>query len=96
MSMFEVSTRYTRRGWAVLPVPYRSKNPDIRERQQLRLAEPDLTERLNGQSQNIGFLVREPYGRALEENEKKLKPFVCEMAGQNENAQPVRTAGHQL
>ena len=40
-------------------------------------------------------LGRSSRSTPLEENEEKLRPFVCEMASQNENAQPVRTAGRQ-
>lgn len=53
---------YVRRGWSVVPIPHRSKNPGFKGWQQLRLKEDDLATRFNGQPQNIGVLLGEPSG----------------------------------
>ena len=56
------ATAYARRGWAVIPVPHRGKNPGFKGWEQARLAEPDLPAHFNGQPQNIGLLLGEPSG----------------------------------
>jgi len=53
---------YARRGWSVIPVPYRSKNPGVKGWERLRLTESDLPQRFNGGPQNIGLLTGEPSG----------------------------------
>jgi putative DNA primase/helicase len=62
MTVLENARRYTRRGWSVIPVPHRSKNPGIDGWQQLRLAEGDLPAHFNGHPQNIGVLLGQPSG----------------------------------
>ena len=76
--------QYVERGWSVVPVPHRSKNPGFHSWQQLRLAEADLPEHFNGRPQNIGVLLGEPSGwlidvdldhpRAVELAEQFLPP----------------------
>jgi hypothetical protein len=51
---------YTRRGWSVVPIPFRSKNPGFNAWEQLRLKEPDLGDRFSGGPQNIGVMLGEP------------------------------------
>lgn len=51
---------YTARGWSVIPVPYRSKDPGFKGWPQLRLRDCDLITRFNGGPQNIGVLLGEP------------------------------------
>lgn len=58
----DAATEYTRRGWRVVPIPTRSKNPGTDGWQHLRLAESDLPEHFNGDPQNIGLLLGEPSG----------------------------------
>jgi len=53
----EFATDYLRRGWQPLPVPHRSKNPDLRAWQNLILSEKDLPKHFNGKPQNIGVLL---------------------------------------
>jgi hypothetical protein len=48
--------RYTLRGWSVIPVPYRSKNPGFSGWERLRLTTSNLCDHFNGQPQNIGVL----------------------------------------
>jgi hypothetical protein len=56
----DVAREYCRRGWAVVPVPHRAKNPGFLEWQKLRLTETDLPTRFNGCPQNVGVLLGEP------------------------------------
>jgi hypothetical protein len=60
MSALDVATSYAHRGWAVIPVPDRSKDPGIPGWPKLRLKEPDLAQYFNGHRQNIGVLTGEP------------------------------------
>src|SRR5688572_17719989 len=60
MTALEAATRYTRRGWSVIPVPFRSKNPGYSGWEQTRLTEPDLPYHFNGMPLNIGVLLGEP------------------------------------
>jgi P4 family phage/plasmid primase-like protien len=54
--------RYARRGWSVIPVPHRSKNPGFDGWQRLRLTAATIQDHFNGQPQNIGVLLGEPSG----------------------------------
>lgn len=65
-STLEFARRYARRGWSVIPVPTRSKNPGFRGWQQLRLTEADLSNHFNSQPQNIGVLLGEPSGGLID------------------------------
>lgn len=58
----DVARNYLARGWAVIPVPHRAKNPGFAGWQQLRLNEDDLPVYFNGRPQNIGVLLGEPSG----------------------------------
>ena len=60
--MHDVALEYTRRGWSVVPIPHRSKNPGFKGWQQVRLSESDIAEHFNGRPQNIGVLTGEPSG----------------------------------
>ncbi|MEX0678895.1 MAG: phage/plasmid primase, P4 family [Pirellulales bacterium] len=54
--------RYARRGWSVIPLPHRSKNPGFNAWEQLRLTPNTIGDHFNGQPQNIGVLLGEPSG----------------------------------
>jgi putative DNA primase/helicase len=54
--------RYVSRGWAVIPIPHRSKKPVLDAWQQLRLREDDLPQHFSGAPQNIGMLMGGPSG----------------------------------
>jgi hypothetical protein len=61
MSSINVALDYVRRGWAPIPVPWRSKQPVLPEWQRLRIIdEPGLIEHFNGTPQNIGVLLGIP------------------------------------
>src|SRR4051812_13380563 len=49
-----------RRGWSLVPVPHRTKEPKLSEWQKLRLTERDITTYFDGQAQNIGALQGAP------------------------------------
>src|SRR5688572_22223048 len=64
-STIDVAADYLRRGWAVIPVPYRAKKPLIDEWQKLRLTEDDLPLHFAGRS-NFGGLNGEPSGGRID------------------------------
>jgi hypothetical protein len=51
---------YRIRGWCVVPIPRRSKSPQVRGWQRLRLSEEELTRHFLDPQQNIGVLLGEP------------------------------------
>ncbi|MBX3452493.1 MAG: bifunctional DNA primase/polymerase [Planctomycetaceae bacterium] len=57
----EAAREYVRRGWHVVPVPFKQKRPIINEWEQLRLTEADLAAYFN-QPANIGMILGEPSG----------------------------------
>ncbi|MDZ4687103.1 MAG: bifunctional DNA primase/polymerase, partial [Planctomycetaceae bacterium] len=58
----QAAQRYLQRGWSVIPVPHRSKNPGFKRWEQLRLTSDQLDQHFNGQPQNISVLLGEPSG----------------------------------
>lgn len=66
MPPLETAIRYAQRGWSVIPIPHRSKNPGFRGWQELRLKEPELAQHFNGAPQNIGVLTGEPSGWVID------------------------------
>lgn len=52
--------RYTRRGWRVIPIPFKSKAPRLKGWQKLRLTEKELPKWFNCAAQNLGVLLGEP------------------------------------
>ena len=52
----DAAREYVRRGWCVVPIPYKQKRPVIKEWEQLRLREADLTEYFN-QPANLGLIL---------------------------------------
>jgi len=53
---------WLRRRCFPLPVPHREKGPQLKDWQNLRLTEEEIPLYFNGQPQNIGVLLGEPYG----------------------------------
>ena len=62
MTVVDVAISYCRRGWSVIPVPHRSKNPGFNGWERMRLKEDDLPAHFNGRPQNIGVLLGQPSG----------------------------------
>ena len=58
----DAARAYTARGWSVIPIPHRSKNPGFLGWEQTRLASDDLPHQFNGRQLNIGVLLGEPSG----------------------------------
>lgn len=58
----QAAQRYVERGWSVIPVPHRSKNPGFKRWEQLRLNCEELDQHFNGRPQNISVLLGEPSG----------------------------------
>ncbi len=55
----EAAREYVRRGWSVVPVPFKQKRPVLKEWEQLRLAESDLDQYFD-QPANVGLILGEP------------------------------------
>ena len=51
---------YVSRGWSVIPVPHRSKNPGFRGWERLRISADTIDKHFNGRLQNVGVLLGEP------------------------------------
>ncbi|HEX4145893.1 MAG TPA: bifunctional DNA primase/polymerase [Pirellulales bacterium] len=52
--------QYARRGWSVIPIPHKSKNPGFKGWEQMRLTAETISEHFNSHPQNIGVLLGEP------------------------------------
>ena len=57
-----VAEQYVGRGWAVIPVPFQSKNPNRKGWERWRITLDQLGDHFNGHPQNIGVLLGEPSG----------------------------------
>ena len=57
MSPLDFALEYIGRGWAVVPVPFKSKRPAGDAWQNLRVTEADAPQWFNGQAQNVGVLM---------------------------------------
>ncbi len=56
----QAANRYLERGWSVIPVPHRSKNPGFKRWEQMRLTTEMLDQHFPGRPQNISVLLGEP------------------------------------
>ena len=61
-SSLDRAIAYVHRGWCVIPIPYRSKNPDRWGWERLRLTEAELSRHFGRGPRNIGVLLGEPSG----------------------------------
>ncbi len=57
MTPLDIALEYIGRGWAVVPVPFKSKRPAGDAWQNLRVTEADARQWFNGQAQNVGVLM---------------------------------------
>jgi putative DNA primase/helicase len=56
----DAAIEYMERGWAVLPIPSRSKNPGFNQWQQLRIGLDEVDRFFHGGPQNLGVLLGHP------------------------------------
>jgi Protein of unknown function (DUF3987)/Bifunctional DNA primase/polymerase, N-terminal len=61
-SPLEKAYEYFKRGWAPLPVPFRSKSPNLKDWQKFRVTEAELPNHFNGKEQNIGVILGKSSG----------------------------------
>lgn len=54
LTALDIATDYQRRGWQPIPIPHRSKNPNLSGWQNFETIEADLPNHFNGKPQNIG------------------------------------------
>jgi hypothetical protein len=66
MTALKAATECIQRGWSVIPIPTREKNPGKKGWQQLRVTEDNVAEHFNGKPQNIGLLLGEPSGWVID------------------------------
>ena len=62
MTALDAATEYNDRGWQPLPVPARSKAPNMEGWQNFRCDEDGLGHHFNGEDQNVGVLLGNPSG----------------------------------
>ena len=62
MSGLRAAERYVRAGFAVVPIPHRSKRPVLEGWEALRLTRDELPEHFNGRPQNVGLILGQPSG----------------------------------
>jgi putative DNA primase/helicase len=64
MNAASVALDWIERHFFVVPIPYREKKPVLKGWQALRIGKADIPRYFNGQPQNVGVLLGEPYGAA--------------------------------
>ena len=62
LSPLQIAEKYQDRGWAPIPVPYKSKAPVISGWQNLRLEGPEIPNYFDGGPLNVGVLNGDPSG----------------------------------
>jgi hypothetical protein len=62
LSPLDIALEYISRGWAVVPVPFKSKRPAGDAWQNLRIPEAAAGQWFNGQAQNVGVLLGKASG----------------------------------
>jgi hypothetical protein len=58
----DVARGYLNRGWSIIPVPYRGKNPGFDDWEKLRITAASAPDYFNGKPLNFGLLTGEPSG----------------------------------
>jgi hypothetical protein len=61
-SLLATALEYLARGWTVIPVPYRGKNPARSDWQELRITEETAPQWFNSEAQNVGVQLGELSG----------------------------------
>lgn len=62
--MLAIALGYLKRGWCPIPIPFKSKRPNLNDWPNRRLSEADLVVHFNGTPQNIGIILG-PASRGL-------------------------------
>jgi len=62
MDSHSTAVDFLKRGWSVVPVPYRSKKPILDKWEQLRIGETEIPYYFSARRQNVGVLLGEPSG----------------------------------
>lgn len=62
LTLCAIALSYLRRGWSVIPVPFKQKKPGFSNWQRTRLTEDDLTNAFPNRPMNISVLVGKPSG----------------------------------
>lgn len=65
MTAHDIAADYLRRGWAPIPVPYKSKGPVLKNWPDFRVAEDTVDQFFLATEQNIGVLLGEPSGMLI-------------------------------
>jgi hypothetical protein len=78
--------RYHNRGFAVVPIPHRSKRPILEGWESLSLTTDELSEHFNGKPQNVGLLLGKPSGGLIDVDqdapeEQPSQPLVVRLSG---------------
>lgn len=80
MTILDAAKAYRDRQWMPVPIPYRSKRPDRKHWEQMRLTADELPSHFTGKEQNIGILLGEPSGWLIDVDLDH--PRAVEIAGQ--------------
>src|SRR5205085_1430288 len=66
MTPLEHARSYLARGWMPLPVPFKSKNPNIKGWPSFHITESQLSAHFDGQPQNVGVLLGSLSGELID------------------------------
>jgi len=66
VSALRATQRYVGAGFAVVPIPHRSKRPVLEGWEALKLSADELPEHFNGRPQNVGLLLGKPSGGLID------------------------------
>lgn len=62
----DIARDYIARGWAVVPIPHRSKSPVVKDWPNLRITTETIPQFFNGKPQNIGVILGTPSGNLVD------------------------------
>jgi DNA-binding Lrp family transcriptional regulator len=91
MSSLRAAERYVRAGFAVVPIPHRSKRPVLEGWEALRLTRDELPEHFNGRPQNVGLILGQPSGGLVDVDQDA--PEAAKIAGRF--LPPTLTSGRE-
>jgi Bifunctional DNA primase/polymerase, N-terminal len=91
VSALHAAERYIRAGFAVVPIPHRSKRPVLEGWEALRLTPNTLPEHFNGKPQNVGLILGQPSGGLVDVDQDA--PEATKIAGRF--LTPTLTSGRE-